>query len=127
METEKESPDEKVKKLSTAELVKLAFPEEPGEAELPRERIREIKRMKRKLKDIPFEELNKMSPRERIWIAYFEQKRRERWMITLPVLMLLALWWLLVLADGRGWIDLPWVRQFVDPSEEVLRRRLPGG
>jgi len=126
METEKGNSEEKVKKLSTAELIKLGWSEEPEEAELPRERIREIKRMKSKLRDIPVEELKKMSPRERMWIAHFEEKRRERW-ITIAVLILVALWWLLILADGQGWIDLLWVRLFVDPSQETIRRRLPGG
>lgn len=85
METEKENSEEKVKKLSTRELIKLAFSEP---------------------EDI-------------------EEKRRQRW-IAIIVLSFVALWWLLFLADTWGWVSLPWLRYFLDPSEEIIRARQGG-
>lgn len=70
METEKGNFEEKLRKLSTAQLIDLAFPEE-------------------------------------------RERRMGHW-IAAAVLILIALWWLLVLADSWGWINWPLWRYFLD-------------
>lgn len=118
MGTKKENFEEKMKKLSTEELIKKGYPgaywdESQKQWVLP--------------------EQNEKLPREMAEADIRKEKQTKRWItsdltarISIAVIIATVLYWLLILADARGWVSVPWLRYFVNPTEEIIRHRQGG-